>query len=265
MNTKGDWQEYPYGMLQVTIAGQMELLMIVEDLILKGFEVVSLNTDGFDVILDKKREDEMRSIISEWEKYIGNDVLGQFEYTEYDWIIQTSVNDYLALKPDGSFKAKGDFEIDKELHKNSSLRIVPIALKEYYINDVPVEKTIKNHKDIFDFCIRQKATRDFHYEGVNENGHITVYNKLIRYYVSKGGEKIFKVKNEGSMSKAPKISQVEAGEWKMKVCNHLTPGLPDDINYDYYIQKCEEIIGKVLREGKKPPKKQPENQLNLFG
>lgn len=44
LNTKGDWQEYPYGMLQVTIGGQMEILMVVEDLILKGFNVVSLNT-----------------------------------------------------------------------------------------------------------------------------------------------------------------------------------------------------------------------------
>lgn len=44
LNTKGDWQEYPWGMMQVTIGCQMEILMIVEDLILKGFNVLSLNT-----------------------------------------------------------------------------------------------------------------------------------------------------------------------------------------------------------------------------
>jgi hypothetical protein len=30
LNTKGDWQEYPYGMLVVTIGGQLEIMMVVE-------------------------------------------------------------------------------------------------------------------------------------------------------------------------------------------------------------------------------------------
>lgn len=44
LNTKGDWQEYPWGMLQVTIGCQLDIIMIVEDLLLKGFRVVSINT-----------------------------------------------------------------------------------------------------------------------------------------------------------------------------------------------------------------------------
>lgn len=44
LNTQGDWQEDPCAMLQVTIGCQLEILMITEALILKGFNVVSTNT-----------------------------------------------------------------------------------------------------------------------------------------------------------------------------------------------------------------------------
>ena len=63
------------------------------------------------------------------------------------------VSTYIAVYEDGSIKHKSDFEIDKELHKNPSMRIVPIALEKYFVEGIPVEETIKNHKDIFDFCL----------------------------------------------------------------------------------------------------------------
>ncbi len=266
LNTKGDWQEYPYGMLQVTVGGQMEILMIVEDLILKGYRVISLNTDGFDVVIKKEAESAFKSTLEGWEKVIGNDVLGNFEYTEFKWIAQLNVNHYLALKMDGKVKAKGTFEIDKELNKNKSMRIVAIALKEYYTNGTPIEQTIKNHKNIYDFCIRQKATRDFHYEG-KKGANTTIYNKLIRYYVSNDGEKLYKIKNASCTTNAPAVSQVEAGEWYCKTCNFLpkTTKVEDcNIDYKYYIWCCQEIIDKIKLEGKRASKKQPDNQLSMF-
>jgi hypothetical protein len=268
LNCKGDFQEYPYGMLQVTIGGQMEILMIVEDLVLKGFNVVSLNTDGFDCIIKRNRDAEFHYILTEWEKVIGNDELGNFEYTEFKWIVQTSVNDYLALKADDSIKAKGDFEIDKEIHKNKSARIVPIALKEYFVNGVPVEQTIKNHTNIYDFCIRQKSSRNFHYEGtILSTGEKHIYNKLIRYYVSNHGEKVHKIKNPECLTNAAPKSQVEAGDWLMRVCNYLpktTKVEEADVNFGYYIEKANNIIFKVEFQGRKRNNKIIANQLELF-
>jgi hypothetical protein len=266
LNTKGDWQEYPYGMLQVTIGGQLEILMVVEDLILKGFRVVSLNTDGFDCIIKKDREKEFKEILSNWEVVIGNDVLGNFEYTQFQWIVQTSVNDYIALKMDGKTKQKGDFAVDVECHKNSSARIIPIALEKYYVEGVSVEQTIRKHTNIFDFCLRQKASKDFHYEGMNRSTASTsVYHKLIRYYVSKTGEKLMKIKNADSQSTAPDASQVEAGEWVCTVCNYLTKNHPlDNIKYEYYIERAERMVRKIETEGKKSKITVDPNQLSLF-
>lgn len=265
LNTKGDWQEYPMGMLYVTIGGQLELLMIVEDLILKGFRIISLNTDGFDCIIDKSRDEEFKSILSHWEQVIGNDVLGNFEYTQFQWIAQTSVNDYLALKIDGNIKVKGDFEIDKECNKNPSARIIPIALKEYFVNNIPIEQTIVSHRNIYDFTIRQKSSKDFHYEGINkQTGEKNIYNKLIRYYVSNTGEKLLKIKNPECTTNAAPVSQIEAGIWLVHVCNKLKASHPlDNINYSYYIEKTQNIIDKIKYKGK-IPKKQDINQLTLW-
>lgn len=153
-----------------------------------------------------------------------------------------------------------DFEIDKELHKNKSMRIVPIAIREYFVNGTPVEQTIKNHKDIYDFCIRQKASRFFHYEGVKKNT-VNVYNKLIRYYVSNSGEKLYKIKNPECMTNAPARAQIEAGVWLCNVRNYLPKGTDPrrmDINYDYYIERTERILKKIDKKyiGAKKDKQQ---------
>jgi hypothetical protein len=169
----------------------------------------------------------------------------------------------LAIKTDGGIKKKGDFLTDFELHKNKSARIVPLALEEFFINGMPVSDTINSHRNIYDFSMRQRANRDFHFEGKSEKG-TTIYNKLIRFYVSRVGEKLLKVKNADSTSGAPPVSQVEAGDWVMTVCNKLSKDHPmDNINREYYIERAQKMVDKILLGGRKPIFVDP-NQLSLF-
>jgi hypothetical protein len=242
-----------------TITGELSLFMLIEAYELEGIHVISANTDGVTIRIKKTDIDKMHEINAWWSK------LTQYELerTDYSKIIFSTVNDYLAVKTDGEVKKKGDFLTDFELHKNKSGRIVPIALEQYFINGIPVADTIRSHRNIYDFAMRQRATKDFHFEGRSERGTM-VYNKLIRYYVSQVGEKLLKVKNEECDSRAAAISQVEAGDWLMTVCNHLSPKHPlDNINHSYYIEKAERIINKINYQGKKVPVIDP-NQLNLF-
>jgi hypothetical protein len=243
-----------------TITGELSLLMLIEAYELAGIRVISANTDGVTILVKNASFDTMTAINKWW-----MDVTQyELERTDYAKIIFSTVNDYLAIKTDGEIKKKGDFLTDFELHKNKSARIVPIALEHYFVNDVPVADTIHNCTNIYDFCLRQKASKDFHYEGI-ANGKKTVYNKLIRYYVSNKGEKLLKVKNPECQSNAADVSQVEAGDWVMHVCNHLPPDHPlDNINYAYYIERAERIISKIQLEGKKRKVTINPNQLSLF-
>ena len=52
------------------------------------------------------------------------------------------VSTYIAVYENGDIKHKNAFEIDKELHKNPSMRIVPIALEKYFVEGIHVEETI---------------------------------------------------------------------------------------------------------------------------
>jgi hypothetical protein len=245
-----------------TITGELSLLMLIEQYECNDINVISANTDGVTVRIHKDKVDKMHEINKWW-----SDITQyELERTDYQKIIFSTVNDYLAIKTDGEVKKKGDFLTDFELHKNKSARIVPIALERYYVHGVDPSDTIRNHANIYDFCLRQKASKDFHYEGINKStGEKTIYNKLIRYYVSKKGEKLLKVKNLDSDSTAPDVAQVEAGEWSMHVCNHLKSDHPlDNINYDYYIERAERIIHKIQTEGKKRKVIVNPNQMSLF-
>lgn len=244
-----------------TITGELSLMMLIEKYELNGIEVISANTDGVTVRINKELIPLMHEINAWWSH------LTQYELerTDYSKIIFSTVNDYLAIKTDGEIKKKGDFLTDFELHKNKSARIVPIALEQYFVNNIPVEQTIRHHSNIYDFCLRQKASRDFHYEGTDSKGNKSVYNKLIRYYVSTDGEKLFKVKNPECQTKAAAISQVEAGEWVSTVCNYLPKDSKiNNINYKYYIEKAENMVYKIQTGGKKRKQIEDPNQLNLF-
>lgn len=245
-----------------TITGELSLMMLIEKYELNGINVISANTDGVTIKIHKSLIDKMHEINKWWcdiTQY-------ELERTDYSKIIFSTVNDYIAIMTNGDVKKKGDFLTDFELHKNKSGRVIPIALEKWFVEGIPVEETILNHTNYFDFCLRQKASRDFHYEGVNPtNNTTTVYNKLIRYYISTEGEKLLKIKNPECQTNAPKMSQVEAGEWLATVCNYLPANSKlTNINYKYYIEKAENMVYKIQSGGKKRKQIQDPNQLNLF-
>jgi hypothetical protein len=245
-----------------TITGELSLMMLIEQYELNGIHVISANTDGVTIRIKK----DMIPLMHKLNEWWCSMTQYELERTDYSKIIFSTVNDYLAIMTNGEIKKKGDFLTDFELHKNKSARVVPIALEQYFVHGVPIEHTIRNHSNLYDFCIRQKATRSFHYEGTNRvTGQKTIYNKLIRYYVSNTGEKIFKVKNPECQTRAAAISQIEAGEWVCKVCNFLPKNSPvDNVNYDYYIEKANRIVTKIQTEGKRIKTVFIPNQLDLF-
>lgn len=246
-----------------TITGELSLMMLIEAYELAGINIISANTDGVTIRIKKTLLDKMFEINKWWcdlTRY-------ELERADYQKIIFSTVNDYLAIKTDGEVKKKGDFLTDFELHKNKSARIVSLALEQYFVNNILIDTTIMSHGNIYDFCLRQKASKDFHYEGWNKaTGDKTVYDKLIRYYVSTTGEKLLKVKNQDSDSTAPDVAQVEAGEWICQVRNYLpkdTDVATAGINYQYYIERAQKLIDKIELGGKKRKFVDPA-QMSLF-
>lgn len=80
----------PSLMIQVTVTGQLALLMLIEKLELSGIQVVSANTDGILTFSDKSCND----IIKLWEQHTGFVT----EETEYDQYYARDCNNYIAIE-----------------------------------------------------------------------------------------------------------------------------------------------------------------------
>jgi len=280
LNENTNWQYDPFAAFQCTIGNQFEILMLIEDLEIEGIHVVSANTDGIVCLFDKSRLEDYYRICHAWEAKVGNTDMGQLEYQRYALMVQSSVNDYLAVKigkdgADGEAdwenpKLKGDFVIDMELNKNPSRRILPIVYRDYFTKKITPEETINNHKEILDFCVGLKASRNYHYEAIDpKTNEKSEYRRIIRYFISNEGKNLLKIKNEGSEADGPEISACEArgyGYWWTTEMNTKDDSLLPTVNKKYYLENAWEFIRDVERGKKKGAKKVTynPNQINLF-
>lgn len=253
------WQYDPLVMYKVTFKGQLSLLMLLEEYyLLGGVELLSANTDGIVIHYPKELDDKVQEIHDKWEQ-VTQSIL---EDTFYKKIISRDVNNYIAEIIDGDsgktikFKYKGCFEIDPDYHKNKSQRIVAIALKEYFINNVPIYKTIKNHKNIYDFCIGKKATGKTYYMTVDGYGVYEYNDKVIRYYIKRDGRLLFKQLDE------ERRSAVNKG-FKVKMFMEYFDSDDYEIDYMYYINECRKIINPIEISARDVASKK-NKQLDIF-
>ena len=243
------WQHDLKVMLTVTLSNQLFLLMLAEKYTNNNITVLSCNTDGIVILFNKVLQPLIDSIDKEWQEVTGHIL----EYTEYTKFIQTSVNDYITLKPNGDCKFKGDFEIDRELHKDPSMRIVPIALKEYFINNIPVEQTIKNHKDIYDFCLMVRCNKRFDLVAkyIESTNSLVEKNasKTQRYYASHKGCYLFKKNVDSESEREGKYTGVNVGQIVTLFNKYVEKPFDEyKIDYTFYIKECKKIINKIELE-----------------
>lgn len=262
---KTNWQYGPEVGYACTIGNQFEILMLVEMMELKGIKVVSANTDGILCLFDKNLEESYRAVCKRWEEIVGNTIDGKLEFTEFSLMAQESVGHYVAVETGGKLKIKGRFAVDGEVYKNNTKdigRIERKALVDYFSKGIPPEDTIRNSRNIYDFFIGLKSTRDYHYETILDS-KTEVYKRIIRYYVSKKGAKLLKIKNEDSDSNGVGMQRISDGSL-VTIMNHKVDMQWDDygIDYDYYIANCYRVMSRI--EGKDYIYKN-NKQLNLFG
>lgn len=129
----------------VCVFGQVliiDLLDKVEDLI----QLLQSNTDGIFVKLKQKDVPEFKRRVEEWEKRTGL----KMSYDEFNAMYAKDVNNYIAVREDGSYHAKGAYV--KELSPlDYDLPIVNEAVKNYFLFGTPVERTVANCNDFIKF------------------------------------------------------------------------------------------------------------------
>ena len=251
-----------FAQMQVTINGQLMVMMVVEALELAGIHVVSANTDGIIVKLPKDKENEFKDITDAW---CAQNKLGA-DSERYKLFVTRDINNYFDIQSNDKVEYKGSLDPHqylKDLKKGYDMPVVAKAVFEYFANGVSVMETLRNHKDILDFCKTQNVGKQFEvvYQKVVDGKVIDVHSQRhVRFYVSTKGVVIMKENvNDGKRS-------VLASGKPVIILNKL-----DDvdialrnIDYKYYYEEAYKIINPI-KLGISPNQKGDKNKKTLSG
>lgn len=238
-------------MYQVTINGQLFLLMLIEKLELAGIHVISANTDGIVTIVPRELEQTADDICHWWEKHLGLEL----EFTYYTKYVTEGVNSYLTVKRGGSSKFKGRMNPKmflEDLSKGYNSPIVAKCVTEYFINGTPVMETLRNAKSILDFCRTQNVNHKYRLEFTHVvDGKIRtdVVQRNTRFYISSTGGTLMKVESMGwneRNEEQVKKSSLCAGQ-RVSICNTVddTDISELNVNYLYYYNEAMAIIEPI--------------------
>lgn len=237
------WLYYPEGAMKLRLMGQLILSVAIERVVLAGYQVISFNTDGIEVIIPNDKLWEYEEIVNQ----VGKEFNLEFEHEVYEKIIYQNVNNYICQTKHGKLKQKGLFVEKPELGNSVDYLIIPKALKAYYIDNIPVKQFVESHTNILDFCCSQKVDKSYHIEWTSPEFVKSKQQRLNRFYASTKGGYIYKCRN-GKQNHLLKESGV------MIYNNHNPDVFPTDVNYKFYIAEINKIILEIANK----------NQLELF-
>lgn len=255
MQDETSWLFSPFTVMQVRINGQLLLLMLAERLLKLGCKLYQINTDGILYKLKKSKYEELQQVLKEWEKL----TMLTLETEEFTQFYQLAINDYFGVEPNNKIKKKGFFLTNIELGKGLTPKIIPEAIINYFVHNIPVEDTIKSCKDICKFLQAEKTGKQWTVE-YNEQ----IQQRINRFYVSNSGYYLWKWKLDDTGKKSYQIMLKDHGvrlhnkfysdeDLQWKYSQGETFQSIYDIDYQYYINQCIKVIEKL-----KP------KQLNLF-
>lgn len=231
--------------MQITCNGQLLLALLCEELVLRGAgDILMANTDGIEVRVHKSKRALYEEICAAWEQKWRL----QLEHQRYKVLATRDVNNYIGIFENGEVKCKGAYEVDKELHKDPSMRVVSLAVREAIVKDCPkeqkvqeLERVIKSHTDMFDFMLAVRAKSDAWFE--LRSGHeFKKLSKTNRYVVSlQSGEYLFKVYRSGEIERV-------SGGYPVKLMNRINNETLEDLklDYNYYIMEANKLLAPLI-------------------
>jgi hypothetical protein len=262
--------------LQITVNGQLSLLMLFEDIIdnIPGATPILQNTDGLETKIPVEYLEKYYEICKNWEeltklelehelyqKIIVRDVNNYIAITEYKETTEEIYNEIKTENPEWLFKkenetfyfastkCKGRFDFkDLALHKDKSNLVSAKALYYYYVHGKDPKEYIYSQNTIHDFLIGKRNKGNWYFESqCMYDGELTteVLQKTIRYMISKKGCKIFKINKDNGNSQV-----LESGPWLQVLCNKIDNWdiTNYDIDYNYYLKAVNTEINNINKK-----------------
>lgn len=234
------------------ISGQLFLTVLTMRLLgaCKTIKLLNLNTDGLMYSVDKSELSLVDEICAAWETETKFEL--ETDNIRKVWI--KDVNNLLMIKTDGEVKTVGGYlnygvSVKGAWAINNNMIIVKKALIEYFVNGTPIEETIGNSTNIFDFQLIAKAGAKYREAYHIVDGEKVPVQKVNRVYASKDKRygKLFKVKSENDST-----AKIEMLPDHCIIDNDNKLSI-NDVDKTFYIDMANKRINDFL--GIKPEKK----------
>ena len=259
LNTVSGAQENKYNDLydplptrSLRISGQLFLTVLAMRLLnaCKTIKLLNFNTDGLMYSIDKEELDIVDRIASEWEK----ETRFELETDDIQKVWIKDVNNLLMIKTNGKVKTVGGYlnygvSVKGAWAINNNMIIVKKALVEFFVNGTPVEETINNSSNIFDFQLIAKAGTKYREAYHLVNGEKVPVQRVNRVYATADQRygKLFKVKAEDDST-----AKIEMLPEHCIIDNDNQLSI-ESVDKTFYIEMAKKRINDFL--GIKPEKK----------
>ena len=242
MQQETSWMYDPFSVFKIRINGQLILLMLADILLQYSCEIVQVNTDGVMFIAKKAYKDAIMESVAKLEQLTKL----SFEADSYEAFYQFAVNDYFGVVDGFSqsrnpklIEKKGMFITEPVLGKGLAPTIIPEAVINYFVYNIPVEDTIRNCDDIRKFLMSQRVDKKFKVE--YDDKYI---QRINRWYASTNGCYLYTVDESKTPVKYSNLLKKSG----VTILNYI-----DDIstknrkiNYPYYISEARKIIDQLV-------------------
>lgn len=218
----------PQEFIQVTITGQLALLMLIEMLESCGINVVSGNTDGIVIKCPRHLEWLRDECVKWWETTTGFET----EAVDYRAIMSRDVNDYMAITTAGKIKNKGAYAHPVPVATswpNPTGEICIDALEAYFLNGTPLETTIRACTDIRKFVHVRRVKGGGEWKG-------TFLGKAVRWYYATGDTAEILYISNGN-----KVPSSEGCRPLME----LPDSFPLDVDYNRYVLDARAMMADL--------------------
>lgn len=214
----------PNLLIQVTITGQLAMLMLIERMEAAGVPVVSANTDGIVMPCPAHLERTMLDVVSQWERETGLET----EETPYRALFSRDVNNYMALKVGGGYKTKGVL-VPPGVQKNPDNEIVSEAVCKFLDAGTPIAQTILGCTDIRKFLRVKRVTGGGKCDG-------QYLGRVVRWYRAVGRSGYIEYVTNGN-----KVGGSDGAQPLMT----LPDTCPSDIDYGYYLSEASDLLRDI--------------------
>lgn len=242
MQNESSWAYDPLNAYKIRMNGQLILLMLVDRLLSINCKIVQVNTDGVVYIADKAN----RELINQFIHEVENITKLHFDSDDYESFYQYDVNNYFGIRKGYSqsgdlslIEKKGKFITEIGLNNSMTPVVISKAVINYFLTKEPIDKFVKEDKNIRDFLMSQSVNREFKIEYGNKQ-----IQRINRYYASNSGYYLMRVKDKMYETKKESIL-FDVG---VILLNHIdsVPIEKRKINYQYYIGKAKTIVSEFI-------------------